>query len=186
MAQTIAVQRGTATVVGNGTSRTTLFTQSSGTATRVILAGCSFGLSTGSSAYARMILTINMNGSGTYLPVAAIGGNSQSKRYHAMFPNGTQAPLGNAPIYTGTTPSTVYGSSGYSIAGGAYQGYAENADDYILLLAQDQTLSSNSTPISIVPSQFWMANGDSLTVQGYNVNSYTLNVAYHFITVTES
>lgn len=186
MAQTIAVQRGTASLTGDGATRTTLFTLSSGIATRVILAGVAIRGSTAQTRNMRAIFCIDVNGAGNYLPVMMGGGNFQQQRYFALFPNGASAPMANTPAYVGTTSGSIWGSQGYQLVGDSQNGYGSSANDIKIQMAADQQQSGSSTPMSIVPAQFWMANGDSLQVIYYNYDSYAATVVYHFITVTES
>ena len=186
MAQTVAVQRGTASLTGDGATRTTLFTLSSGTATRVIVGGIAIRGSTSSTRNLRAIFCIDVNGSGNYLPVMMGGTNFQTGRYFSLFPNGASAPMGNTPAYVGTTPGQIWGSQGYQFVGDSQNGYGSSANDIKIQMAADQQAAGSSTPMNIVPAQFWMANGDSLQVIYYNYDGYAATIVYHFVTVTES
>jgi hypothetical protein len=186
MAQTVAVIRGTTTVAGNGTTRTTLFTLSSGIATRVLVVGITFGTSTGAVRAWRNVLTINSNGSGTYLPVIVGTSNNNECRFMALFPNSANAQNGAQGQWAGTVNGQVSMIPGGSLVADGFSGYSTSAADMKHHAGSDFQQSATNNAVQIVPAQFWMANGDSLTYQCWNNNEYTGNIAYQFITVTES
>jgi hypothetical protein len=186
MPQTIAVQRGTTTVAGNGTSRTTLFTLSSGVATRVLVAGISVGLSSGTAASFRNVFSINLNGSGTYLPVIIGSGNGNQSRYMALFPSSANSQNGGQGAWSGTVNGQVAFIPGGTLVGDNQTGYSDDVSDMKFHAGSNFQEAAGSIAVSIVPAQFWMANGDSLSVSCKNNNNYTANIAYHFITITES
>ncbi len=186
MAQTIAVQRGSTTVAGDGTTKTTLFTQSSGTATRVILVGASANTSGGTGINMAFGLQINVNASGAYLPVALIKGNGQAIRYLNMFP--AASTTGNSSFFgatagtleqimtsTPTIGSTTDGGFGANVAGSGQ-----------IQLAANVVPTFSQTPINYVPAQFWMASGDVLVASVYISSGLTATIIYHFVTITES
>jgi hypothetical protein len=186
MPQTIAVQRGTTTVAGDGTSRTTLFTLSSGIATRVLLVGITFGASTGTVRNFKNVLSINLNGSGTYLPVIVGTANNNECRFMALFPNGANAQNGAQGAWAGTVNGQVSLIPGGQLVSDGFSGYSTSVSDMKHHAGSDFQQSAGNNAVQIAPAQFWMANGDSLTYQSTNNNNYTGNIAYHFITVTES
>ena len=186
MAQTIAVQRGTTTVASDGTSKVTLFTQSSGIATRVILVGVSANTSGGTGVNMALGLNINVNAGGNYLPVALMKGNNQSLRYLNMFPGasttgnssffgGTAGTLEQIMTSTATVGSTTDGGFGANVAGNGQ-----------IHLSGNVVPTFNQTPINYVPAQFWMASGDALTASVFLTSGYTATIIYHFVTITES
>lgn len=183
MAQTIAVQRGSTTVTGNGTSKVTLFTQSGGAATRVILVGASANLA--SSGYAHSLgLFININGSGNYLPVAfAMLNYSSSYTNVYMMPD----KVNSSPL-TMQTGATSYTGGTASFGAATAGGIADNLQNAVIAISGTTGYQSAfyNNPVSFVPSQFWMANGDSLVASSYNGSTSTATIIYHFVTVTES
>jgi hypothetical protein len=97
MAQTVAAQRGTTTVSGNGGTATTLFTQSTGTATRVILN--SVVTKHSESNLDRMALCINVNGTGNLALVAIkqVADMGRSTYGLAMLPDSNYVRLSLVP-----------------------------------------------------------------------------------------
>ena len=183
MAQTIAVQRGTTSVTADGVSRVTLFTQSSGTATRVILVGLSMNMPSGTGIRIAMSLTVNVNGTGNYLPIALISGNNgTSGRYLNMFPNAASNSSGStfAPASAHSNSSTIMSTND---GGNALTANVANTQ---IALPGNVTNNGSSDPINYVPSQFWMANNDSVSLLCYATSGYSANIIYHFVTVTES
>ena len=82
MAQTIALQRGTTTVAGSGASSVTLFTQSGGTATRVILNQLSFYNSTSASNQSsKVIVYLTSSGGQTSVIGFLFGSNGPNWAY---------------------------------------------------------------------------------------------------------
>lgn len=187
MAQTIAVQRGTTTSTSDGTSRVTLFTQSSGIATRVILVGLSVNLS-GTDTRLAMSLTVNVNGSGSYLPIAYItSNNNTTSRYLNMYPNGSSNHSG--AIFAGSaTGGGVSQSAASTVLSNLSGGTSATANPFGIQIALpfNNTNTGGSDPINYVPSQFWIGNGDLITFQCYTLNPLSASIVYHFVTITES
>jgi hypothetical protein len=182
MAQTISISRGSTTVLGNGTTRTTLFTLSSGTASRIILGGLSFSGGTENQSSCVGSLLININGSGNYLPVLykSVGGGSY--RYWSVFPDTAASNNNGVKIIN----SAVANLANTTLASDVLNGYATN-----IFNAQNISSGGNvggpGAPTNYVPSNFWMANGDSLVVMaGMSSTAQTITVLYHFVIVTES
>lgn len=177
MAQTVAVQRGATTVSADGTSKVTLFTQSSGTATRVILNSLSVSFASSSSNAAAMLF-INISGSGNYVPVAIRRHNEYATRYLAFMPS--DSAVGSSLSATQTTQLP----QGVSLGSTGANGWPSSGV-YDVVAAVYGTARS-SLPLNIVPANFWMANGDSLTMSTYLDATGTATILYHFVTVTES
>lgn len=182
MAQTIAAQRGTTTVTANGTSTVTLFTQSTGTATRVILNSVSFYTNNGGTA-PKMSLCININGTGNQTCVALLGSsNGTSANGLTMFPNCSPFPLTNTTATANTyidrwMPTTL---ANKNIGTDLQSGY------WVFQGPNGSTNSSESSAIEYVPSQFWMNSGDSLVFRCRSATGDTATVMYSFTTITES
>jgi hypothetical protein len=184
MAQTIAVQRGTATVNTDGGAKVTLFTQSSGTATRVIVGGMTgnFPLNNSSTRY---MVFINVNGSGNYIPVIVRAHGNSSIKYITTFPN-SESAIG--PSLSGKISDGTGQSAGVSIGSTLNNGWGNSMGVSTSGQVFQQGLTFNQMALNISPGNFWMANGDSLVLSAYQDagDGYTTSINYHFITVTES
>lgn len=182
MAQTIAAQKGNGTVASNGTTALTLFTQSTGIATRVILNSVSFTCPTGLSN-PTMSLVINVNGTGNRVPVAIIGiaGLGLNLFGAAMFPSQqsekSTMSLGTSDAFH--TNHIILGS------GKASQTIGTEVNANALRMGGNEVnyeVTQNS--FQIVPSQFWMNAGDVLEYRCFG--SDTATVTWSFTTITES
>lgn len=185
MAQTIALQRGTATVTWDGSSTTTLFTQSGGTATRVIIGGISAFTASNPSALG-MQLSVGLAGSTTNTVTIAYKASSNQQSYGAIdFIPGLMPTSG---AKRPDTSDTITGSSvlGYSTAGSF--GSAQNTVNALLTGASSGCNFGQSTfNYEYCPLQFWIGPSDIVRWRGYNNSGgYTGTVAYSFITITES
>jgi hypothetical protein len=174
MPQTIAMQRGTVstnwTVNGTSASTTTLFTQSSGTATRVI---CNFlGLNTNYNGSGNIIFYL-ANASGVSVPIGACRQGS------SWF---------NVAIIPSESRGVGVGSTYFQGATFFQQGNA--AATSLGLSNPNNTLGGSvSDPSHMVyfPKNIWMGNGDSITVRGFvHATATTTTVDYNFTTITES
>ena len=159
MAQTIAMIRGT-TTCANGSS-VTLFTQSGGTATRVILNWVAFYVTGGtnySSPNCNLYHTSSSGGAGVVAAWANNSGNSGGQ-------------------FSGGIPSTQSGS--------ANSVFSNVTGNYPALLQAMRVSSLGSTP-GFTASNFWIGPSDTVSLSWYDNNSQNINVAYSFTTVTES
>lgn len=183
MAQTIAAQRGTTTVTTNGQTSATLFTQSTGTATRVILNSVSFKVPNGGTG-PKMSLCVDLNNTGNETCVAFIAGCNTGSAIQGltMFPNSSIAP-----IQTTTTSAATY-------ADRWVLGMQDNANFgtkitnvYSGLGPNGSAQSANNISVDLVPSQFWMNSGDVLKIRVFHAgSSETATITYSFTTITES
>jgi len=182
MAQTIAVQRGTTTVTGNGITKTTLFTQSGGIATRVILVGVSANIASGQNSHS-LALFINVNGTGNLLPVAYVMTNYTNYNTVYMLPD----KAGSSPL-TMQSGNTGFFAGTASFAGNANGGIVNGLTNAVVPIAGTTGYQNPyyNSPLSLVPSQFWMASGDSLVASSFNAGEQTPTIVYHFVTITES
>jgi hypothetical protein len=170
MAQTIATVRGTTTA--NYNSQTTLFTQSGGNSTRVILNQLTWYYPSDPATNQRIhLLHVSSSGPitviGYYLGYIGLSGQ--------MMPN----PNGTSP-----TQSIGIGSS-YGIANGVIA-YNNNVANWVGSGQPSYwTLSTNGS--SYMPQNYWIGPGDSIAVVQYNTPyGYSATVGYHFTTITES
>lgn len=184
MPQTIAAQRGTATVTANGVTATTLWTQSTGIATRVILNSVVTKHAAGANS--RVALLLNVNGTGNYACVAIrCLGSTPDNTYGMIMMPGSNAERMTTTAYVTTAYTNFW--IPYSIASsGAYLfGNLENTR-WRMLGPNATELTSTAGSIDIVPSQFWMNSGDSLIALCYNSTEASTTMLYSFTTITES
>jgi hypothetical protein len=178
MPQTIALQRGTTTVAGNDTTYVTLFTQSGGIATRVIVNQLGIFFSSAPNTPIRInVLHDSSGGQSTLLGSLRDVGQRRSVQF---------TPAANDPFAgnVGQTSTSgfkqrprhpIVGSNGASGVGSANTGSTQ--------IEYYETTDANFY-YSILPSNFYMGPGDSLRmiVEGGS----TANISYSFTTITES
>jgi hypothetical protein len=186
MAQTIVAQRGTTTNASDGVTKTTLFTQSTGIATRVIINSVSFVNPDGTSSGVRMSLMINVNGSGSFTPVALVGTNTTAGRALyglSMMPGSAGGEI--ASTGTGATPFPSRWVTAVASTASYLGNELANAK-FEFSGPQGNAMSNTDSPVYIVPNQFWMNSGDVLSIVTWNTNNRSANVVYSFTTITES
>lgn len=182
MPQVIAAQRGSTTVSTNGTSSVTLFTQSTGIATRVILNSVTFFTSVNSNL-PRMSLCVNINGSGNNTCVAILGASDLSGTGLTMFPNCSPFPLTNITA----SPNTYIDRWVPMSQSAAGIGTDLTANQWRFAGPNGSSNQSAQAVIEYVPSQFWMNGGDSLVFRCFQTGSpVTATVLYSFTTITET
>jgi len=159
MPQTIAMIRGT-TSCANGSS-VTLFTQSGGTATRVILNWVAF-YNTGTNSYSSPNCVLYHTSSAGGAGVVA-GWANNSSNYGGQI-------SGGIPSVTSNSSNSVFGN----VAG-----------NYPALL-QAMRVNNISAGTTFAASNFWIGPSDSVSLSWYDNNNQNINVAYSFTTVTES
>jgi hypothetical protein len=158
MAQTVAVQRGTTTA--SSQSRTTLFTQSGGISTRVILNQVAWYFSSGpGNNQQHQLLHVSSSGPVTligYYNSGQLGGISGQ-----MMPNSDASLNANSGMLYGVGGTANWpGSDFVSVNSGYGQSY--------------------------MPQNYWIGPGDSIAFLQYNNSGYSATVGYHFTTITES
>lgn len=172
MAQTIAMVRGTTTCSSGSVA--TLFTQSTGTATRVIVNMISCY---GNTQFGSPSINVNFVSSSGGSSVLAYFKNNTSI-YSAQF-----MPVGNgtAPAsFQGATATTPIIGGTNSNVGTSYIG-AQNPNTFTLT-----NTTGNNQYSSYCPSNFWMGPSDYITIRVTDANSSDMTVAYSFTTITES
>jgi len=184
MAQTIALQRGTTTVAGSGASSVTLFTQSGGTATRVILNQLSFYNSTSASnSSSRVLVYLTSSGGQTSVLGYLFGSNGTGYSYQFLPGGGNSnvgagvstAVLGQCPVIQSSNTSADIGTPNPSNVSASF----------------DTSTGRNQ---AIFPSNFWMGPSDSIKIKAYQsytsgkstLQVATVNIGYSFTTITES
>ena len=165
MAQTIAMQRGTGTLSASGNTSATLFVQSGGTATRVILNGIAWYSSTGSNSIYMNLYVDAVNGAG-YI-IGSFYQYSQAGQF-TVSPNGGLGVVG-------------YGSGVLDNTTQIYSGSASTWPAY----TSPTNLSYNIGGRSSVPQTFWIGPGDEVKLR-VNNGGYAQSYGYSFTTITES
>lgn len=184
MAQTIATQRGSTTLTSNNSSTVTLFTQSGGLATRVILNQLGWWFSANEpDQNVSAVLIHNISGGGAF--VLGYLRDADKRRSYQFAPGATgDSPWNFGPTQTGTSTAiamprgAVIGGSDASLPAGG------NASSVIV----DWTNQSGGKYM-MLPSNFYMGPSDSLSMKiyGERTGTYlTANITYSFTTVTES
>lgn len=163
MAQTIAMQRGSGTLSASGNTSATLFLQSGGTATRVIINGIAWYSAGG---YSFMHLIVVPSGGAPYI----IGRFFQyaSDGQFTVSPYGGLGAVGNA---SGISDHTI-------------QLYKSGGNNYIANTAPD-TVTYSPGQASSAPQNFWIGPGDEVKLRAGN-GGYVQTYGYSFTTITES
>jgi hypothetical protein len=189
MAQTVALQRGTGTVGVNGSA--TLFTQSGGISTRVILNQLAFYASGGNWLTPTMTLVhVVSNGStnviGWWKPNSLAGAGQFSPNPNGGGPTQTSSSFNPNNNYIHNTTA----NGGAMVATyGAYPGsYSQPG-----MFPYYGVYYSGTDRGSYAPQNFWIGPSDSLLFRAYD-NQYDqtgnsglgATYAYHFTTITES
>ena len=183
MAQTIVAQRGTTTNIADGQTSTTLFTQSTGIATRVILN--SVAIKHSEAQLTSMALCINVNGTGNLALVAikTVANMGRSSYSLVMLPNSSYQRLSTIT----TSPANYVDSwAQFNSSANHYLGSRINSSRWEFSGPNGSYVNQGSTALDQVPSQFWMNNGDSLVILTFNSNNNITDVLYSFTTITES
>jgi hypothetical protein len=170
MAQTIATVRGT--ITANNASQVTLFTQSGGNSTRVILNQVTWYYpGNPSSNYRGHLLHVSSSG-----PITVIG-------YHYISSGGWSSQM--MPNPNATSPTQIIGiGTSYGLAHGMAAYNSSGTATWVGSDAQNWTLASGN---SYIPQNCWIGPGDSIAFSQYNTPyGYSATVGYHFTTITES
>jgi len=183
MAQTIALQRGSTTVASSGGSSVTLFTQSGGTATRVIINGLSIKNTQSSS------------GNVAYLAVAQSGGTvfwgvaikSISSVYSMA---GIDFYPGVSNISGAQRSSTQYSQTGALVWGTSSTSIFpanDNPGSYNIISTDNgASIVSQQSNFEHCPQQFWIGSGDAVIMRFFANSGGTATIGYSFTTITES
>lgn len=183
MPQTIAMQRGTTTVAADNSTSVTLFTQSGGTATRVIVNQVGFYFSaTPTTGTVHAVVLHNVSGGqSTMLGIL----RDPDRRRSYQFPAGAatnNAYMGSA-TQTAASTSAVWSNS--PIIGGIGTTGVGSSDASGVIFDYS---TGTSAKYCILPSNFYMGPGDSLSMKIYgDINGVpTAYISYSFTTITES
>lgn len=176
MAQTILIQRGTTTATGDSSATAvTLFTQSGGLGTRVIINQLSFSPAAGTSNTDTKVL-LNILSSGGYSnPVGFWWGNSNSVS-QGCWSVGVSGDVwgANASAASAIQPNGFGSNDSPNGAGmGSYN------------MSQLRFGISNGN--SYGPTNFWIGPSDAVQIRVWRSSgTATYNIGYSFTTITES
>lgn len=185
MAQTIALQRGTTTVSGNSTSTATLFTQSGGIATRVIVNQLTFTFNSATSG-SQTILGVYHTSSGGQTSLIGIFRNSQNGLgYQAI-----QFAVGSA-TNNGFTATSISSTSNLypqmPCIGHTQSGDMSGTGPGNISFSYSD---SSNTRFSTLPSNFYIGPSDSIIIKAQALDGggspVTVTASYSFTTITES
>jgi hypothetical protein len=189
MPQTIALQRGTTTVTTDSSSVVTLFTQSGGTATRVIVNNLGVYFTTSpNSGNVSIMLLISQSG-GQDMVIGQIISPDRTRSYQFLAGSSTnnsfagvglsQFNSSNNNVVPNTPIIRSNGSNGVASTGSASIGVVYS--------------SLQGTQLAVLNSNFYMGPNDSIKMKmfaqyqsGKSVLSTTGNISYSFTTITES
>lgn len=184
MAQTVGLQRGATSITWNGTTAYTLFTNTaSGTATRVVLGGIS-AYNSGLGPLG-MALFVKQASTSNYVTIGFKGFGAGNSGYSLDFFGGC-APL---PLQPTASATDAMGSTILTDGSSAnYFGAQDIANVNISYLTTTASYGSSRFNFEFYPQQFWIGPSDVVVMKFYNYNnsSATGNVAYNFVTITES
>jgi hypothetical protein len=177
MAQTIAIQRGTQSLASG--TLTTLFTQSGGTATRVIFSQITFASANSVDMYYPSVILIHASSSGPTNVIGLMKANSGSIYSLNFMPNGN---------------ATAPNQFGYSGTGNAYNGAVmlQQGNPNVYMGGANPTnisysaATSGSNYCSYMPSNYWIGPSDSIKIKWYDGNGNSCDVGWSMTTITES
>lgn len=185
MPQTIALQRGTTTVTANSTSAVTLFTQSGGLATRVIVNQLAVSFSDLVDETQTTVGVYHESSGGQTSLIGLFRRTDATSIRALQFPVGafTNNNWGGTPFpssseYSNQLPIIFQGSTAGDM-------FSSNPNSI-------QAVYSNPTHLrfAVLPSNFYIGPNDSIRIKirGFNTSSgaTTATISYSFTTITET
>lgn len=182
MAQTIVLQRGSTTCSSTGNSPATLFTQSGGTATRVIINGLSFKNSANGNGSAAQLIVAQSGGT-VWWPVAikTVGQNGTASGFD-FYPG-----ISNMAGAQRATSAYTISSANILATTGTNWPCDTNVATYNVFTTDNQfSIITSSIQLEHCPQQFWIGPGDSVQMRIFNNSSGTATIGFSFTTITES
>jgi hypothetical protein len=183
MAQTIALQRGTTSIAAlDGSTKYTMFTQSGGTATRVIINGVS------------MYASAARNGMSMIIGVQKSGGGFFTVAYKTISNNGTYGGFDFFPgninnISGGLSNASSTASLQTVMAANLASAYPANQVPKNAFLSGGNSATNGygaSSNYEFCPTQFWVGPSDIVYFKGQNVNEDAGEFSWSLTTITES
>ena len=186
MPQTIALQRGVTTLNTNGTTVGTLFTQSGGLATRVIVNNLGITFAQLPQGQVRIAVYVNSFGGQSTL-LGYLNTPSGPKRSYQFPPGGSSSNPFNgffnsgSNVYIYSVPAIVSNNNTTGIGSGI--------PNNIIF----EYPSSSNQVISLIANNFYIGPNDSVTMRveavvpsGKLLVSTTASISYSFTTITET
>jgi hypothetical protein len=180
MAQTIAMQRGSTSATFDNT-RYTLFTQSGGNATRVIINAITVWSGGGFGTPAAMMLQVLNSGTSVYLPIAMkSGGGAVSPSAMTFIPETVGV---NAGAVRTSTTETLSGQTLWFPGG---SGWPSASDANLVGAASNVSQSNGQFAFEYCPKNFWIGPGDSVILQVKGSSNPSGTMGWSFTTITET
>lgn len=180
MAQTITLQRGTASMTLNGTTKYTLFTQSGGTATRVIINGVAVKAN---NARAGIMLGVfvQQSGGGFWTVALKITNNSANVANLDLQRGQMALASSTGGGGTSTSGSALVGGS----TGGSFYGDQNMVTGNVFGATTSATMYSNSQ-YECCPNEFYIGPSDIVYLKAHNPFGDAGDYVYSFTCITES
>lgn len=185
MAQTIALQRGTTTVQCNGTSSATLFTQSGGTATRVILNQLGFYFASTPAANTVFAGVFHESSGGQSFLLGLIRDPDRRRSYQFVPGAFTQGGFGGTATQTGTSTAAVLSNAPCIGATGSTGIGSSDVNGGVIV----EYSTAAGYKYSMMPSNFYIGPSDVISMKIFGDTSggpVTTYISYSFTTITES
>ena len=179
MAQTITLQRGTASMTFDGTTKYTLFTQSGGIATRVMIGGVGVKAST-ARAGTMMGIFVQQSGGGFQTIALKIANSSANVsnldlspgQMNFGSPTTTGIQLSGSSLVAGNVANTFYGDQVMSSAN--------------VFGAGTSTSIYSGSQFEFCPKEFYIGPSDIVYLKAHNPFGDAGNYVYSFTCITES
>ena len=178
MTQTLSVARGTVSMTTDGSTKSTLFTNSSGViATRVIVNQIAWNYDTGFGPNVKVAL-VHYNAAGYWSVLGFIYINYS-------YGSALQFHVGTTPNsfgYFNSANGTAYFGVQRLVGGGSGQMGNQAASNI------EPSLHNQNTQYAanFCPGQFWIGPSDVISLVGYSANGGTCTVGYSFTLISES
>jgi hypothetical protein len=188
MAQTISIQRGTVSLTPSGSSPVTLWTQSGGTATRVIFGSISgwFTQSITTSGSTTFALAFTPSGASYEIMVGYMAVKPSTTTYGFAILPGQGAPSAQIST-TSSAYSTLPSATVLTSVNSGATLFANMNPSYLRILMPGNRYSDYQSQFQSFPDNFWIGPGDVVQINCSNYSSGgTLYLTYEFVLVTES
>jgi len=181
MAQTIALQRGTTTCASG--SSVTLFTQSGGTATRVILNQLVWYSNGSGNNFSNENVILAHTSSGGYTSMLGyLRFNAANAGNALQFYAGQQGDIGTQMAPQGTAGSVPLNAIYFNNSGASGSGFAINPTG-----VGTQFPQTNGNTQIWCANNFWIGPSDTISFRHTDAsNGFTATIGYSFTTITES
>ena len=178
MTQTISIARGTVSMTTNGSTKSTLFTNSSGViATRVIVNQIAWHYDTSFGPNVRVAL-VHYNAAGYWSVLGFIYTNY-------FYGSALQFHIGTTPesfgFFSSSSGEATFGVQRLVGGGSGQMGNQAASNIEPSLHNQNTSYAAN-----FCPGQFWLGPSDVISLVGYSGNGGSCTVGYSFTLISES